>query len=97
MINVSGLKVFPLEVEEVVSGLPGVLECAAVGVPDERAGEAVKLIVVKKDPALTEEAIRAHCQKNLVAYKRPTHVAFREDLPKSNVGKVLRRLLREAE
>ena len=97
MIIVSGFKVFPNEVEDVVSTLAGVLECAAYGVPDERAGEAVKLVVVRKADAaaLDEQAVRAHCKKNLVGYKNPAIVEFRETLPKSPVGKVLRRLLRE--
>jgi long-chain acyl-CoA synthetase len=97
MIIVSGFKVFPNEVEDVVSTLPGVLECAAFGVPDERAGEAVKLVVVRKPDAaaLDEQAVRAHCKKNLAGYKVPSLVEFRETLPKSPVGKVLRRLLRE--
>ena len=98
MIIVSGFKVFPNELEDVVSTLPGVLECAAFGVPDERAGEAVKLVVVRKADAgaLDEQAVRAYCKKNLAGYKCPTLVEFRETLPKSAVGKVLRRLLREA-
>jgi long-chain acyl-CoA synthetase len=97
MIIVSGFKVFPNEVEDIVSTLPGVLECAAVGVPDERAGEAVKLVVVRKAgaAALDEQAVRTHCKKNLAGYKIPSLIEFRETLPKSAVGKVLRRLLRE--
>jgi long-chain acyl-CoA synthetase len=99
MIVVSGFKVFPNEVEDVVSRLPGVLECAAVGVPDARAGEAVKLVVVKKDAGLTEAAVRAHCAAQLAGYKRPMYVEFRESaqMPKTPVGKILRRLLRNAE
>jgi long-chain acyl-CoA synthetase len=98
MIIVSGFKVFPNELDDVVSTLPGVLECAAFGVPDERACEAVKLVVVRKADAgaLDEQAVRAYCKKNLAGYKCPTLVEFRETLPKSAVGKVLRRLLREA-
>jgi long-chain acyl-CoA synthetase len=96
MIIVSGLKVFPNEVEEVVSKCEGVLEVACVGVPDERSGEAVKLFVVKKDQSLTEESIRAFCRENLTNYKRPKSVEFRTELPKSNVGKILRRELRGA-
>jgi long-chain acyl-CoA synthetase len=97
MIIVSGFKVFPNEVEDVVSTLPGVLECAAFGVPDERSGEAVKLVVVRKADAgtLDEQAVRVHCKKNLAGYKCPAFVEFRETLPKSPVGKVLRRLLRD--
>ena len=95
MILVSGFNVYPNEIEDVVAEIPGVLEVAAVGVPDEKAGEAVKLIVVRKDPNLTEEAIRAHCKANLTGYKRPKLVEFRDSLPKTNVGKILRRELRE--
>ncbi len=95
MIIVSGLKVFPNEVEEVVSKCPGVLEVACIGVPDDKSGEAVKLFVVKKDPSLTEQDIKAFCKENLTNYKRPRLVEFRNDLPKSNVGKILRRELRE--
>src|SRR5690606_27558431 len=96
MILVSGFNVYPNEVEDIVAQRPGVLEVAAVGVPDERSGEAVKLVVVKKDPSLTEEAIRAHCKANLTAYKVPRHIEFRESLPKTNVGKILRRELRDS-
>jgi len=95
MILVSGFNVFPNEVEDVVASLPGVLEVAAVGVPDERSGEAVKLFVVRKDPALTKEEIIAHCKENLTAYKVPHLIEFREELPKTNVGKILRRMLRD--
>ena len=95
MILVSGFNVYPNEIEDVVSTLPGVLECAAVGVPDERTGEAVCLYVVKSNPGLTEEAVRKHCRDNLTAYKNPTTVVFRTELPKTPVGKILRRLLRE--
>ncbi|MFM9968238.1 MAG: long-chain-fatty-acid--CoA ligase [Burkholderiales bacterium] len=95
MISVSGLKVFPNEVEGVVAMHTGVLECAVIGVPDEHSGEAVKLFVVKKDPALTEDSLRAHCHANLTGYKRPKYIEFRADLPKTNVGKILRRALRE--
>ena len=96
MVIVSGFNVYPNEVEDVVSNCPGVLECAVVGVPDEKSGEAIKLIVVKKDPALTEQAIRDYCQANLTGYKRPRHIVFRADLPKTPVGKILRRELRDA-
>lgn len=95
MILVSGFNVFPNEVEEVVAMHPGVLESAAIGVPDANAGEAVKLFVVKKDPNLTEEDLRAHCAENLTNYKRPKFIEFRPDLPKSNVGKILRKNLRD--
>ncbi len=96
MILVSGFNVYPNELEDLISTLPGVLECAAVGVPDARAGEAVKLVVVKKDQALTEAAVRAFCDANLTGYKRPKLVEFRSELPKSAVGKILRRELRAA-
>jgi long-chain acyl-CoA synthetase len=94
MILVSGFNVFPNEVEEVAMSHPGVLECAAIGVPDAHSGEAVKLFVVKKDPALTEADVKAHCAANLTNYKRPKFVEFRDELPKSNVGKILRKDLR---
>jgi long-chain acyl-CoA synthetase len=96
MILVSGFNVYPNEVEGVAVTHPGVLEAAAIGVPDERSGEVVKLVVVKKDPALTAEALIEHCRKELTAYKVPRIVEFRTSLPKSNVGKILRRELREA-
>jgi long-chain acyl-CoA synthetase len=96
MILVSGFNVYPNEVEGVVAGHPGVLECAAVGVPDENAGEAVKLFVVKKDPALTERDIMEYCKEHLTGYKKPKYIEFRSDLPKTNVGKILRRELRDA-
>ena len=95
MILVSGFNVYPNEVEDIVARHPGVLEAAAVGVPDEHSGEAVKLFVVKKDPALTREDLVAHCREFLTGYKVPHHVEFLNDLPKSNVGKILRRELRE--
>ena len=95
MIIVSGFKVFPNEVEDVVAQLPGVAEVAAVAEPDERSGEVVALYVVKKDPALTAEEILAHCHKNLTGYKLPRHIYFKTELPKTNVGKILRRALRE--
>lgn len=97
MINVSGLKVFPNEVEEVIAHHPGVLEVAAVGIPSEHSGEAVKVFVVKRDPNVTEEDIKAFAKERLVNYKRPHVVEFRTELPKSNVGKILRRPLREEE
>ncbi|MFO0101198.1 MAG: long-chain-fatty-acid--CoA ligase [Burkholderiaceae bacterium] len=95
MILVSGFNVYPNEVEGVVAAHPGVLECAAVGVPDEYAGEAVKLFVVKKDPALTERDIMDFCKEQLTGYKKPKYIEFRTDLPKTNVGKILRRELRD--
>jgi long-chain acyl-CoA synthetase len=95
MILVSGFNVYPNEIEDVVVTHPGVLECAAVGVPDDKSGEAVKIVVVKKDPALTAEDIKAHCKANLTGYKLPRYVEFRTELPKSNVGKILRRELRD--
>ena len=94
MILVSGFNVYPNEVEDVVASHPGVLEVAAVGVPDERSGEAVKIFVVRKDAGLTAEALVAFCRENLTGYKVPHHVEFRDELPKSNVGKILRRELR---
>jgi len=94
MILVSGFNVYPTEIEEVVSRHPGVFECAAIGVPDERSGEAVKLFVVRRDGALSEEDIAAWCRENFTAYKRPKWIEFRDELPKSNVGKILRRELR---
>ncbi len=95
MILVSGFNVYPNEIEGVVVMHPGVLECAAVGVPDAKSGEAVKLFVVKKDPALTAEDVLKHCREHLTGYKCPREVEFRKDLPKTNVGKILRRELRD--
>jgi long-chain acyl-CoA synthetase len=95
MILVSGFNVFPNEVEAVVALHPGVLECAVVGVPDANSGEAVMLFVVKKDPSLTEETLKAFCAKELTGYKRPKYIEFRDELPKTNVGKILRRALRD--
>jgi long-chain acyl-CoA synthetase len=95
MILVSGFNVYPNEVEEVVANLRGVLECAVIGVPDERSGEAVKLVVVKSDPDLTEAMVRDHCKQNLTNYKHPRWIEFRSELPKTPVGKVLRRELRD--
>ncbi len=96
MILVSGFNVYPNEVEDVASACPGVLECAAIGVPDEKTGEAVKLVVVRKDPALTAEQIQDFCRDKLTAYKVPRLVEFRSELPKTPVGKILRRELRTA-
>jgi long-chain acyl-CoA synthetase len=94
MINVSGFNVYPNEIEDVAMGHPGVLEAGAVGVPDARTGEAVKLVVVRKDPALTEAALIAYCRQHLTGYKTPRKVEFRESLPHTTVGKILRRELR---
>jgi long-chain acyl-CoA synthetase len=95
MILVSGFNVYPNEVEEVVSSCPSVLECAAVGVPDEKTGEAVKLVIVKKDPALTEAQVQDYCRANMTGYKQPRVIEFRAELPKTPVGKILRRELRD--
>jgi long-chain acyl-CoA synthetase len=94
MILVSGFNVYPNELEDVVARHPGVLEVAAVGVPDEKSGEVPKLFVVKKDPALTAEMLAAYCKENLTGYKRPKYIEFRTELPKTPVGKILRRELR---
>ena len=96
MILVSGFNVYPNEVEDVIAMLPAVLEVAAVGVPDDKSGEAVKVVIVRKDPALTAEQVKAFCRENLTGYKLPKFVEFRDELPKSNVGKILRRELRES-
>jgi long-chain acyl-CoA synthetase len=95
MILVSGFNVYPTEIEQVVNLHPGVLECAAIGVPDQHSGEAVKLFVIKKDSALAEEDLSAYCHKQLTGYKRPKYIEFRDELPKTNVGKILRRELRQ--
>ncbi len=95
MILVSGFNVYPNEVEDVVTQMDGILECAAVGVPDAKAGEAVKLVIVRKNPAITEADVRAYCEANLTGYKRPKVVEFRTELPKTPVGKILRRELRD--
>ena len=95
MLLVSGFNVYPNEIESVVAMHPGVLECAVIGVPDEHSGEVPKLFVVKRDPALTEDEVRRHCAANLTGYKRPKYIEFRRELPKTNVGKILRRALRE--
>jgi len=96
MILVSGFNVYPNEIEDVIAGMPGVLEVAAVGVPDDKSGEAVKVVIVRKDPALTAEQIKAFCKENLTGYKLPKIVEFRTELPKTNVGKILRRELRDS-
>ena len=95
MILVSGFNVYPNEIENVVVELDGILEAAAIGVPDERSGEAVKIFAVRKDDSLTEQDILDYCRDNLTGYKRPKHVEFRDELPKTNVGKILRRALRD--
>ena len=95
MILVSGFNVYPNEVENVAANHPGVLETAAVGVPDESTGEAVMLFAIKKDESLTEDDLKAFCAENLTGYKKPKYIEFREDLPRTNVGKILRRELRE--
>ena len=96
MIVVSGFKVYPNEVEGVVAAIPGVLECGVVGVPDAKTGEAVKVVIVRRDHTLTEDAVIAGCRTQLTAYKVPRIVEFRDALPKSAIGKVLRRELRAA-
>jgi long-chain acyl-CoA synthetase len=96
MILVSGFNVYPNEIESVIAMHPGVLECGAVGVPDEKSGEAVKVVIVRKDPNLTKEAVIEHCKTQLTGYKLPRHVEFRDVLPKTPIGKVLRRELRDA-
>jgi long-chain acyl-CoA synthetase len=97
MINVSGFNVYPTEIEDVAMGHPGVLEAGAVGVPDARTGEAVKLVVVRNDATLTAADLMAYCRQHLTGYKTPRHVEFRESLPHTNVGKILRRELRSDE
>lgn len=95
MILVSGFNVFPTELEDVVSQMDGILECACVGVPDAKLGEAVKLVIVRKNPDISEEQVRAYCKENLTGYKQPKLIEFRNDLPKTPVGKILRRELRD--
>lgn len=94
MIIVSGFNVFPNELENVISLCPGVVECAAIGIPDAKSGEAIKVFIVKDDPTLTEDQVAAYCHDNLTGYKRPKYIEFRDELPKTNVGKILRRELR---
>ncbi|MES3003121.1 MAG: AMP-binding protein [Pseudomonadota bacterium] len=96
MILVSGFNVFPNELENVISLCPGVIECAAIGIPDEKQGEAIKVFVVKNDPTLSEDDVAKYCRQNLTGYKVPRYIEFRDDLPKTNVGKILRRELRTA-
>jgi long-chain acyl-CoA synthetase len=95
MILVSGFNVYPNEIEEVIAGHAGVLECAVIGVPDSKSGEAVKAFIVRKDPALTAEDVIKYCGTQLTAYKVPKQIEFRTELPKTNVGKILRRELRD--
>ena len=95
MILVSGFNVYPNELENVISLCPGVLECAAVSVPDEHSGEAIKVFVVRSDPSLTEDRLLRYCHEHLTGYKRPKYIEFRDELPKTNVGKILRRALRD--
>ena len=95
MILVSGFNVYPKEIEEALAEHPGVLESGAIGVPDEHSGEIVKVVVVRKDPNLTAEILIAFCRENLTSYKVPKIVEFRDELPKTNVGKILRRALRD--
>ena len=95
MILVSGFNVYPNELEGVIASHPGVLECAVIGVPDEHSGEAVKVFVVRKDPALTKEQLMDYCKEQFTGYKKPKYIEFRDDLPKTNVGKILRRVLRD--
>jgi long-chain acyl-CoA synthetase len=97
MIVVSGFNVYPSEIEEVVSGMSEITEAAAVGIPDEKTGERIKLFVVRKDPELTKEQIKTYCYTKLTRYKVPKDVEFRDELPKSNVGKILHRVLRDEE
>ena len=94
MIIVSGFNVFPNELENVISLCPGVVECAAIGVPDEKQGEAIKVFVVRNDPLLGEDDVAKFCRQKLTGYKVPKYIEFRDDLPKTNVGKILRRELR---
>jgi len=96
MILVSGFNVFPNELESVISMCPGIVECAAIGVPDEMQGEAIKVFVVRSDPTLSEEDVGRYCRQNLTGYKLPKYIEFRDELPKTNVGKILRRELRTA-
>ncbi len=95
MILVSGFNVYPTEIEEVISSHPGVMECACIGVPDANSGEAVKVFIVRKDPTLTAEQMIDFCKEQFTAYKKPKYIEFRAELPKTNVGKILRRELRE--
>jgi long-chain acyl-CoA synthetase len=95
MIKVSGFNVYPNEIENIVASHPKVHEVAAIGIPDEKSGEVIKLFIVKRDASLTEQEIRAYCHENLTNYKVPRLIEFRKELPKTNVGKILRRALKE--
>jgi long-chain acyl-CoA synthetase len=95
MILVSGFNVYANELEGVMAMHPGVLECACIGVPDEHSGEAVKMFIVRKDPTLTSEQVMDYCKQQMTGYKRPKYIEFRTELPKTNVGKILRRVLRD--
>jgi long-chain acyl-CoA synthetase len=95
IIVVSGMKAFPQEIDDAVRVHPGIEDAAVVGVPDERSGEAVMLFVVRRDPTLTEQAVRLHCEQNLAPYKRPRRIEFRKELPRTAIGKVLRRQLKD--
>ena len=97
MILVSGFNVYPNEVEDVITAHPKVIECGVIGVPDDHSGEVVKVFVVKKDPSLTADEVRAWAKENLTGYKRPKYIEFISELPKSNVGKILRKELRVLE
>lgn len=97
MILVSGFNVYPNEIEEVLVMHPGISEAAAIGIPDEVQGERIKVFVVRRDPSLTVDDVLAHCRKNLTGYKMPKFVEFRDALPQTNVGKILRRALRDEE
>ncbi len=97
MILISGFNVYPNEIEEYISGHPKVLECAAIGIPHETAGEVAKIFIVKKDESLTEEEVNEFCKKGLTGYKRPKAIEWRKELPKSVVGKILRKDLRNPE
>jgi acyl-CoA synthetase (AMP-forming)/AMP-acid ligase II len=96
MIIVSGFNVFPNELENVISLCPGVVECAAIGIADDKQGESIKVFVVRNDATLTEDDVNDYCKQHLTGYKRPKYIEFRDDLPKTNVGKILRRELRQA-
>jgi long-chain acyl-CoA synthetase len=97
MIKVSGFNVFPNEIENVIASHPKVLEVAAIGVPDVKSGEVIKVFIVKRDQSLTEDEMKKYCHENLTNYKVPKYFVFRTELPKSNVGKILRRVLKEEE
>jgi len=97
MILVSGFNVYPNEVEDTIAMYPKVMEVAAIGVEDAKSGEAVKVFIVKKDDSLTVEEIKKYCKENMTGYKVPKHYEFKDELPKSNVGKILRRVLKDAE